>query len=101
MPKRIGDDSKAAREKARVVAGLARLRRDLRIVDLSNKRIAAFLGLTPRRVQQYLKDARPTHDTPSISPVIDSVPESESETSLTTTLQADGGSGGCPPNLLR
>jgi len=88
MPKRIGDDSKAAREKARVVAELARLRRDLRIVDLSNKRIAAFLGLTPRRVQQYLKDARPTHDTPpsEASPVIGHL----SETTPSTTLQARG-----------
>jgi len=92
MPKRIGDDSKAAREKARVVAELARLRRDLRIVDLSNKRIAAFLGLTPRRVQQYLKDARPTRNTPAS----ESSPDHLSETTPATALQARGAETAAP-----
>ena len=63
------------------------------IVDLSNKRVAEFLGITPRRVQQYLKDAPPAPN--ETSKVIGHSPE----TTPPTTLQAGGSEAADPPKL--
>jgi len=76
------------------VAELARLRRDLRIVDLSNKRIAAFLGLTTRRVQQYQRGVQPTRETPASE--ASKVIGHSSETSPATALQTGGSETAAP-----
>lgn len=93
MPKRIGDIPEKAREKLTVALELARLRRDLRLVDLSNRKIAVLLGISIRRVQQYIKGAQPTPN--ETSPATETSPETP-----TPTLQTGGGEQP-PPSKLR